>query len=186
MMLDDMREVFSIALITLGYSINDTNPEHLKQVYLKLKQLMPNIKMFNSDAVQNILIDEDAYIGMEWNGETYIARQENPNLVYIYPQDGFPIWIDSLAIVKNAPHLNNAYKFINFLIRPDIAKKIALYSGYSSPNLAAVKMLPKNMQNNPVINPYQKTLQKGQLQLDLGAAANKLYIKYWELLKIGG
>ncbi|MCK4608693.1 MAG: spermidine/putrescine ABC transporter substrate-binding protein [Gammaproteobacteria bacterium] len=185
LILDDVREAFSIAFINLGYSINDTNPEHIKAAYQRLKQLMSNIKLFNSDAEQNVYIDEDVLIGMGWNGDIYNAQKENPDLVYIYPQDGFSIWIDCLAIAKNAPHINNAHKFINFIMRPEITKEIVLAQGFSSPNTAATKLLPKAIQNNPIINPDPKILQRGHFQNNIGDSV-ALYTKYWDLLKIGG
>src|SRR4029077_11941372 len=80
LMLDDVRMVFSMALISLGYSINDTHPQHIEQAYLKLKSLLPNIKLFNSNATHSIYIDEDAWLGINFSGDTYRDRRENPNL----------------------------------------------------------------------------------------------------------
>lgn len=185
LILDDVREGFAIALLTLGYSINDTNPQHIKRAYLKLKQLMPNIKLFNADAEQTVYIDEDVRVGMGWSGDIYLSQQENPNLLYIYPKDGFAIWIDCLAIAKNAPNIENAYKFINFIMRPEIAKEITMLQGFATPNLKAIKLLPKAIQNSKVINPDTAILKHGQFQNDIGQA-NQLYTKYWNLLKIGG
>ncbi len=185
LMLDDMRMVFSIALISLGYSINDTNPDHIKQAYEKLQKLMPNIKLFNSDSADNLYIDEDVAIGINYSGDTYRDSLENPDLVYIYPKEGFTVWIDSMAIPKGAPHLANAYKFINFLLRPDIAKEIAISQQYSSPNLVAEKMMPESRKKNPILNPSAETLKRAESSLDLGDA-DAIYAKYWEMLKIGG
>ena len=74
LMLNDVREVFAMALITLGYSINDTNPKHIQQAYLQLKKLMPNIRVFNSDAEQNIYVDADITVGMGWNGDIHMTQ----------------------------------------------------------------------------------------------------------------
>jgi spermidine/putrescine transport system substrate-binding protein len=183
MMLDDIREVFGMAMQTLGYSINDRNPDHIKQAYLKLRLLMPNIKIFNSDAEQNIYIDEDALIGMGWSGDIGMAQEENKDLVYIYPKEGFSIWVDCLAIAKNAPHLEAAHKFIDFVMRPDISAEISITNHYPSPNLQAFKLLPSNLRRNPMINPASDVLEKGEFELDLGDAIGT-YTKYWELLKI--
>lgn len=185
MILDDMREVFSMALLTQGYPINDTNPDHIKNAYLKLVELLPNIRLFNDDAIQNILVDEDVHIAMIYNGDFYQASTENKDLRFIYPQDGFTIWIDNIAIPKSAPHLANAYKFINFILRPDIAEEIATHLGYSTPNLAAIKLMPQELRNNPILNPSAEILKRGQLLTDSGQD-EALYEKYWELLKIGG
>lgn len=184
LILDDTREVFSVALLVLGYSVNDTDPQHIKAAYEKLKQLIPNVKLFNLEAMQSIYIDEDATVGMGWSGEIYQAIQENPDIQYIYPKEGFVIWIDNLAIPKGAPHLDNAHQFINFMLRPDIAKQLSLETGYPSPNLAGIKLLPPEIQHNPIIYPDSKLLKRGQLQTDVGKAA-EFYEKYMELLKIG-
>lgn len=184
MLLDDTREVFSMALILLGYSSNDMNPDHIKAAYNKLQELMPNVRLFNDEAIQSIYIDEDATVGMGWSGEIYQATQENPNIHYIYPKEGFVIWIDSLAIPRGVKNLDNAYKFINFVLRPDIAKQLCMDIGYAIPNLPGIKLLPPEVQHNQIIFPDRATLQRGQLQMDVGSATS-VYEKYMELLKIG-
>lgn len=185
LLLDDVHEVFSMALMVLGYSPNDTNPDHIRLAYLKLKQLMPNVRLFNNDGVKSLFIDEDLSVGMAWNGDIYQAAQENPALRFIYPKEGFVISIDSMAIPIGASHVNNAYTFINFILRPDIAKKISLATGFATPNLTAYKLMPKAILNNSMIYPDKKTLQRSVVQVDVGAAES-IYQHYWELLKIGG
>lgn len=184
LLIDDMREVFNIGLLLCHYSVNDKNPAHIKQAYEKLRRLLPNVKLFSNDSLTNIYVDEDAMIGMGWNGDSYNAYLENPHLRFIYPKEGFVLWMDSIAIPKNAPHLANAYRFINFILRKDIAAKISLATGYPSANLAAQALLPKAMRNNPMLNPSKAILKHAVYQLDLGTAA-PIYAKYWELLKLG-
>lgn len=185
LLLDDQREAFSMALKTLGYSINDADPGHIKQAYLKLKELMANVKLFNSVAVQAVYIDEDATIGMGYNGDTFLVNKENPAVQYIYPAEGATLWLDSLVIPKNAPHLEEAYIFINFLLRPDVAEKLSMSIGYASPNRAAIKRMSKEVRENRMIYPNKQDLKNSEFQTDVGDA-NLLYEKYWELLKIGG
>jgi spermidine/putrescine transport system substrate-binding protein len=185
MLLDDSREVFSMALLALGYSANDNNPEHIKQAYLKLKDLLPNIKIFNSAPI-SILIDEDAMVGMVWNGDLFKAKKENSQLEFIYPKDGFVIWVDNFVMPKNAPHQANAYKFLNFLLRADVAKAIVLETDFPSTNQAAQKLLPPEVRDNQIVYPSREVLRRGEFQTDIGDDALALYEKYWERLKMGG
>lgn len=185
MLLDDSREVFSMALKALGYSANDNNPAHIKQAYLKLKALLPNIKIFSS-AVLSILIDEDATVGMAWNGDVYKSSLENANLEFVFPKDGFVVWVDNFAIPKNAPHRANAYKFLNFIMRADVGRTAALDNNFPTANLAAQKLLPADIRNSPVVYPSRETLRRGEFQTDVGDEALALYEKYWEQLKMGG
>jgi spermidine/putrescine transport system substrate-binding protein len=186
MFLDDAREVFSMAMRMLNYSINDNNPEHIRQAYLRLKELMPNVRLFNSDAVISLLIDEDAAIGMAWNGDLYKAQRENNQLEFVFPKDGFEIWVDNLVMLKNSPHRENAYKFLNFLMRPEIAKEISMTINYSTANLAARKLMPLEIRNNPTLYPSVEVLKRGEFQSDIGEKTLALYEKYWEQLKMGG
>ncbi|MEO8402054.1 MAG: spermidine/putrescine ABC transporter substrate-binding protein [Gammaproteobacteria bacterium] len=185
MILDDPREAFSMALLMLGYSINDTDPLHINQAYLKLRELMPNIRLFNTDAVTSILIDEDATIGIAWNGDLYKANMENSKLAFVYPTDGFEIWVDNFAILKDSPHKENAYRFLNFVMRPEIAKQISMNIHYATANLAAKKLLPAEIQNNPTLYPPNDVLRHGQFETDIGDKTFALYEKYWEQLKMG-
>lgn len=185
LMLDDMRDDFSVALFTLGYSVNDNNPAHIREAFLKLKQLKSNIKVFSTDTVVSIITDEDATLGMAFNGDAFKASEENNHIKFIYPQDGFLIWIDSLAIPNNAPHIKEAHQFINFIQRPDIAKTIALYTGFPTANLAGQKLLPESIQHNPTVYPAKTILRRGQYQLDISNNTLALYEKYWEELKMG-
>jgi spermidine/putrescine transport system substrate-binding protein len=186
MVLDDSKELFSIALLTLGHPVNDQNPEHIKEAYLLLKSLMKNIKVFSTSAVVAIIMDEDAKAGIAWNGDTMKARSENAHINFIIPEDGFIIWVDSFAVPKSAPHKNAAYLFLDFMMRPDIAKRIVLYTNYATANLAAQKILPPDISENPIIYPSKEVLSRGQFQTDLSDSTLALYEKYWESLKMGG
>lgn len=185
LLLDDTREVFSMALLTLGYSVNDRDPEHIKAAFLKLKALMKNVKVFSSETVKSIIIDEDATLGMVWNGDAFKASQENKDIKFVFPQDGFVVWVDNLVIPKEAPHKDNAYLFLNFMMRPEIAKEVALATHFMTTNLSARKLLPENIRNNPTVYPPQEVMRKGQFQTDIGDETSSLLEKYWEELKMG-
>ena len=186
LMLDDTREIFSIALMTLHYPVNDQDKMHLKAAFLKAKSLMKNIKVFSTDTVVSIIIDEDVSAGVAWNGDVFKASQENPHIKFIFPKDGFIIWVDNFSIPKNAPHKEEAYTFINFILRPDIAKNIALATSYPIANLAGQELLPPEIRNNPMIYPPKNILQRGYFQTDLSDETLALYEKYWEELKMSG
>lgn len=184
MLLDDSREVFAIALLSLGFNPNDSDPKHIRLAYDRLLQLVPNIKLFASDSIQAILIDEDALIGSAWNGDVFKAQHENKAVQFVFPQEGFVVWVDCLAIPKNPPHLQQAYRFINFLLRPDVAAQIALLEGHAIANQAGWERLPEAVRNNTSVYPDAKTLQRSYFQRDVGEDALALYNQYWEQLKL--
>jgi spermidine/putrescine transport system substrate-binding protein len=184
LLLDDAREVFAIALMSLGYLPNDGDPQHIQQAYEKLIKLTPNIKLFSSEGIQALLIDEDAKIGMVWNGDAYKAHKENNAIHFIFPKEGFVIWVDCLAIPSNAPHTHEAYEFINFLLRPEIAKEIGLTQGHAITNKTGKALLPAEIRNNEMIYPPANVLTSGYFQRDPGDKAVALYNEYWQKLKL--
>lgn len=184
LLLDDSREVFSIALMSLGYSPNEHASSRIKRAYEKLLALIPNIKLFASESVQAILIDEDAIAGAAWNGDVYKAKLENPQIDFIYPEDGFVIWVDSLAIPANPPHPAEAYSFINYLLKANIAQTIALSEGHAITNAKGKALLPESIRNNSMIYPSSATLRRGYFQRDIGDQAIEAYNQYWGKLKL--
>lgn len=183
LLIDDLREVFSMSLLSLRQSVNSQKKSTIQQAYSHLLELLPNIKLFASDNIKSIIIDEDAVIGMVYNNDFKKAHDENPNLQFIYPKEGFVIWVDCLMIPTNAPHKDNAYLFINFLLKAESSKQLALHEGSAITNLAGKKLLPKIITNNKVTYPNKETLARGQYQQNLSAQALELYGHYWQLLK---
>lgn len=184
MLIDDPREVFSIALISLGYSPNDTDPEHIKQAYKHLLQLIPNIRLFAADGIKTLMIDEDVILGSSWSGDAGRAHQENPDISFLYPRSGFVIWVDTMAIPKGAPHPEEAYAFINYMLRPESAVAVALKEGHAITNAEGIKLLPPEVRNNPVIYPPKEVLARGIFQTDVGEATLNLYSDYWQRFKL--
>ena len=69
-------------------------------------------------------ITNEVELGVMWNAEAIIAKEENPNIEIIYPIDGFAISLDNYTLVKGAKNVDNAYKFINYLLSDKVNKQI--------------------------------------------------------------
>lgn len=186
MLMNDMREVFGMALSTLGYSGNSKNPEEIKAAYEKLTTLMPNVKTFNSDATRIPYIEGETNVGMTWNGEAVMANNEGlTSLVYKYPTEGAILWMDNFVIPKNAKNVDAAHQFIDYLLQPENAKIVSEEIGYASPNLAARELMSDEVKNNPTIYPSKDVLANAEFQEDVGDAALQVYQQYWDKLKTG-
>jgi len=182
LLLDDVRETFAMALRSLGFSGNTTNPAEIEKAYKKLVALLPNVRKFDSESPKDAYLQGDANIGMLWNGEAYLAQQENPKIVLVYPKEGAVMWIDSLAIPKNAKRVDNAHALINFLLTPEIARRNSEEVGYGTPNIAALKLIDPAVATNPVAYPGADVLKNAELQIDIGDAIT-VYDGYWQKLK---
>lgn len=179
---DDLRDTFGIALKALGYSVNTTNEDEIKAAYEWLLKLKPAVRVFDVTATKQAFIGGEVKGGMSWNGDAFIAMNENPELAYIYPKEGVPLWLDSLAIPVGAEHKDNAHKFIDFLLRPDIAKLCVEEYNYSSPNLGAQKLLDKPHAKSRATSPTDADLKNSEFTNSVGKT-QAVYEKYWEMLK---
>jgi spermidine/putrescine transport system substrate-binding protein len=182
---DDIREVFHMALRLNGHSANTTDPAEIKQAYEKLKTLMPNVLTFNSDAPREPFLSGDVNLGMIWNGEAMMAQEEDANIQYIYPKEGAVFWVDSFAIPSGAANPEGAHKFINFMLKPEIAKRTVESIGFATPNTAGYELLDEATRNNKTIFPDDATVAAGEFQVDVGDEALKIYNGYWQQLKAG-
>ena len=180
LLLDDMREVFAMALMALGYSGNTTQPEEIRAAYELLKELDPKALEYETDMPDQAFISGAAHIGMMWNGSAYTTRQENPDINLLYPKEGLILWVDNIALTASAENLNEAYQFINYLLRPEVAAKMSIEVGVATASLKAKKLLDENIANDPLIYPEDAIVQQGEFQDDVESAEN-IYNKYWAM-----
>ncbi|CAA6828364.1 MAG: ABC transporter, periplasmic spermidine putrescine-binding protein PotD (TC 3.A.1.11.1) [uncultured Thiotrichaceae bacterium] len=181
---DDMRDAFDIALKVNGHSINTTIPEEIKQAFEKLRSLMSNVKMLSVEP-RIPFQSGDINLGVIWNGEAVTAHADQSSVQYIYPKEGASFWVDSFVIPARAMNVENAHKFIDYMLRPDVAARCVEDLGYATPNLAAKALLDKKTRENPTIFPPYDVLKKVEFKRDIGKAM-ELYMLYWGKLKTQG
>jgi spermidine/putrescine transport system substrate-binding protein len=113
-------------------------------------------------------------MGVVWGGEGAILLQSNPKFRWIIPAEGTHLFIDSLAMPKTAKNVGNAEAFMNFILRPDVSKKISDAFPYTNPNLAARKLLSEEQLNNKASFPIDADIAKMQVFRDIGTQGSKI------------
>ncbi|GHU88532.1 hypothetical protein AGMMS49941_12750 [Deferribacterales bacterium] len=172
------------ALITLGANPNSTNRADLERAFVKLQKLLPSVRVFNSDSQKQPFINNEVTIGLIWTGELDNAIKINRDIRAVFPKDGAILWVDCVSIPKGAENIENAYKFIDFLMRPEVAKVVAEEFSYSTPNKAALELMSPEVRGNRLMNPTEVDLRAASYQDDIGEAVI-MYEEYWERLKTG-
>ncbi|MGE5374919.1 MAG: spermidine/putrescine ABC transporter substrate-binding protein [Bacteroidota bacterium] len=186
---DDSRVLIGAALLTLGYDINTKDPEQLQQAKEKLLELMPNIKVFDSDSPKTSLIAGDVDLGIVWNGEAFLAQRENPDFQYVFPKEGSIIFYDGMGIPKNAPHADAAYAWLNYQLQGDINWLTLVDYPYTNPNRAALDFAKQNHPdvyeayiNSSITNTPAQYFLQGKNVEDVGEAL-PLYDEIWTEVK---
>ncbi|HHV94068.1 MAG TPA: ABC transporter substrate-binding protein [Firmicutes bacterium] len=182
LLVDGAREVIGMALNSLGYSLNETDPEKLLEAQQKLFDLVPNVRAIVGDEIKMLLSTEEAAVGIVWSGEAGAILDENPNLDYVIPTEGSNIWFDNMVIPVTARNVEAAHKFINFMLDPENAAQNTLYVGYSTPNWAAMEYLPEELINDERFYPGREITDKLELYENLGkhnqAYYNELFLEF--------
>ena len=186
LMQDSARDAFMIPLRMLGYSMNTTDPAQLTQARDMLIQQKPLVQAYGVDDIRDKLSSGEAALGVIFSGEAINLLESNPDLAYqMAPKEGTNAWIDGWVIPKNARHVENAHKFIDFICRPDIAAKNFEALGYSTPNTGVKELVEDDMDEDELAIAFpEPEVYLGQETYQyLGEAADKLYTKLWLQVK---
>ncbi len=187
--LDDARSVIGLTLLTLGYDLNSTDPAQLAEAKTRLAELVPNIKLFESDNPKAALLAGDVDLGMVWTGEAFLAKQENPAIEYVYPSEGAVLWQDNWAIPAATGNLDAVYAFLNYINQPDLFWLTLRDFPYTNPNAAALAWAQENrpelyaayMASNATNMPAED-IERGHYLKDIGEAL-PLYDAIWTEVK---
>ena len=187
LMQDSVRDAFMCALKPLGYSLNSTDPGELEEAKELLIQQKPLVQAYVIDQVRDKMLGEEAAVGVIYSGEMLylqeLAEGKDFHLEYVIPQEGTNLWIDSWVIPKNARNKENAEKWIDFLCRPDIAKRNFEYITYATPNRGAFELLDPELQQNKALFPDWDSLQNAEVYQYLGDEVDSLYNELWKEVK---
>lgn len=171
-LLDDQRIIIGMGLLAGGFDMNSIGDYELNIAKEWLLKLKDNIKAYDSDSPKTFFITEEADIGVMWNAEAEIAKENNPNIEIIYPKEGHAISTDNYTIVKGSKNVDNAYLFINYLLRNDVSKRITDEYPYISPN---------NISQKSNVS-FESIFDKGYYVNNIGFDIKK-YDKIWADIK---
>lgn len=179
----DMRDFFSIALKSLGYTANTMMEEEIREAYDRLTILLPRLNIVTYDEIEKALVSEENAIGIVYYSEAYRLIKQNKNLKFINPLDGSLMWIRSFTIPKASDNVNEAYKFIDYMIQPETAAQVSMaYGLVPLLNYNIIKpYLPQELQLHYEVFMGEENLKKLEIQQDVGSAVN-LYLTYWNKL----
>lgn len=182
LLIDGAREIIGMGLNSLGYSLNDTNIDHLEEAKAKLDTLTPNIKAIVGDEIKMLIANEEASIGLVWSGDAADMMWENESLDYVVPSEGSNLWFDNMVIPKTAKNIEGAHAFINFMLDAEVAAQNTEWVSYSTPNKEALQYMPEEMVEDERFYPSPELTEKLEVYENLGkknlALYNDLFLQF--------
>lgn len=171
-MLDNMLASYIAGLQVSGYRATSTDKDEIATATAALQKQKKILAGYNSTNYAQLLSTGQACAAQAWSG-TAMAKvvQSNPHVHYVIPSEGGSVWTDSLALTKNAKNTTSAYKFINYLLKPQVAA-LATDDGSSASANQAARTYIKDTEalKNPAIYASDESIAKADFLLDPGTA----------------
>jgi spermidine/putrescine transport system substrate-binding protein len=152
----EMNDIVNLAIFWAGGQPCTEDKEVLKKVRDALVAAKPDWLSMDYGATEH-LSNGDWAASVNWNGSTMRVRlATNGDVQYGYPVEGYPIWMDSVALLKDAKNVDEAYKFLDFIMMPENAALISAFARYANGISGSEAFMPDDMKNAPeVVIPEQ-------------------------------
>ncbi|MGI5889164.1 MAG: ABC transporter substrate-binding protein, partial [Oscillospiraceae bacterium] len=177
LMFSNSRDAYGIALKMLGYSMNTTSLEEIDEATQALKDQHMLVQAYCMDEIFNKMEGEEAIIGPYYAGDAVTMMDENPDLAFVYPEEGTNQFVDSFVIPKGTRNKLAAEMYINFMCEPEVSAANAEYIGYFSPVEAAWDYL--DMETFAAVWPSEEVLAKSEVYTALPDDVNQYIDSSW-------
>ena len=182
-MLDDPAEVLGAALKKLGLSLNETREPQLRQAQAEALRQKPLLRAYLNAEVRDQMVAGDVLACQLWATTAQQAIDAAPHLKYIYPAEGYALYADSAVLLRESRRQDLAHRFLNYLLRPEVAAAVVTQSRTATANQEAQKRLPPNVANLETLFPTQETLARGEWFATMPAPAQRLRDRLWTEIK---
>jgi spermidine/putrescine transport system substrate-binding protein len=153
------------ALCALGFSFNSVDPGELAKAEKLLIDSKPHLFAITSD-YQPGMRNGDAWMSICWTGDGKQLNTDMPEIAYIVAADGGELWSDFYAVPTDAPHLDAAYAFLNYMQDPYVQARDFTSHGYPTSDSRVDAMLPASTVEDPILYPAKELMSA----LEFGAA----------------
>ncbi len=190
-MLDSPEDIFTAALKWLNIDPNTKDPAQIKKAADAVQRIRPYVKKFHSSEYINALANGDICLAIGWAGDAFQARNRareaanDVDIAFAIPKEGTLMSLDNMAIPKDAPHLEEAYAFIDYLLRPDVAARNSSVTNFANAVLASKPLLDKQVADNKAIYPDDATMARLFTVTTPDLALQKVITREWTRVKTG-
>jgi spermidine/putrescine transport system substrate-binding protein len=174
-LLGESADLIRVAARYKGHSVNGVPDAMLSEIEQMLIRQKPHVKQFHSDNGQDLLLSGEVDLVMEYNGDIAQVMRDDDDIGWVIPREGTLQNSDCLCIPNGAPHLDEAYAFINYILDGEAGAKIAEEIQYATPNAAARDRMPENYKNNTVVYPTPEELARCEWGAFEGDERARLY-----------
>jgi putrescine transport system substrate-binding protein len=190
-LLDTPQEVVPATLAYLGLDPQSRNQDDLAKAMAALEKIRPYIRKFHSSEYINDLANGDLCLALGYSGDVVMARNRardahnGVEIAFRVPKEGAQMSVDMLGIPADAPHPQNALRFIDYLLRPAVIAGISDAVSYPNPNIPGTAMVEPAIRDDPAVYPPPDLRRRFFVDLPAPADYERARTRAWARLKSG-
>ncbi|WP_229002137.1 MULTISPECIES: polyamine ABC transporter substrate-binding protein [unclassified Rhizobium] len=189
--LDSPTDVIPAALRYLGLDPNSTKQEDLKKAEDLLTAIRPFVRKFHSSEYINALANGDICLAFGYSGDVLQARnraaeaKNGVNIAYSIPTKGAQMWFDVMAIPADAPHVEEAHIFLNYIMKPEVIAKASNFTAYANGNKASQQFVSKDVLDDPAVYPTDAVREKLYTLTPWDSKTQRVATRLWTKVTTG-
>ena len=189
--LDSPTDVIPAALRYLGLDPNSTKQEDFKKAEDLLTAIRPFVRKFHSSEYINALANGDICLAFGYSGDVLQARnraaeaKNGVNIAYSIPTKGAQMWFDVMAIPADAPHVEEAHIFLNYIMKPEVIAKASNFTSYANGNKASQQFVSKDVLEDPSVYPTDAVREKLYTLTPWDSKTQRVATRLWTKVTTG-
>ena len=189
--LDASDEMIPAALNYIGEDPDAKDPETMAKAEPVLMAMRPHVRKFHSSENINALANGDICLAVIWSGDAGIAasRAEEADkpfsIEYVIPKEGALMWMDIMAVPRDAPNADAAHAFIDYLLRPQVIARATNYVTYPNANAASLSFIDAEIRDDPTIYPPPEVMQRLYTVTPYTQRTQRVLTRLWQRVKTG-
>lgn len=190
-LLDTPYEAVPAALAWLGRNPESRDPHDLEAGIAALQKIRPYIRKFHSSEYINDLANGNLCLALGYSGDVVIARNRaraahnGVEIAFRVPKEGAQMAVDMLGIPADAPHPENALRFIDYLLRPRVIADISDAVTYPNPNIPGTALVEPAIRDDPAVYPPPAVRRRFFVELPAPPDYERARTRAWTRLKSG-
>jgi spermidine/putrescine transport system substrate-binding protein len=157
----EMGDVMALATMWAGGDVCSEDAEVMKKVRDSLLAAKPKWLSMDYSTVEK-MINNDYAATVDWNGSGLRSRLGNPDVKWGFPKEGYGLWMDNVVLLADAPNVDNAYLFMDYIMQPENAAMLSAFARYANGIAGSDAFMPADMKDVVELNPPAEFADLGQ------------------------